>query len=61
MIMQPRPQLLGAHPVDAWGTGVLLDASERLGEIPAGQEQLPQARLGGVSIGAVRRRIAAAL
>ena len=24
---------LGTHPVDAWGTGVLLDASERLGEI----------------------------
>ena len=42
MVLQPRPQLLGAHPVDAWGTGVLLDASERLGEIPAGQELLPQ-------------------
>ena len=36
MVMQPRPQLLGAHSVNAWGTGVLLDASERLGEIPAG-------------------------
>src|SRR5262249_677721 len=42
VVMQPWPQLLGAHPVDAWGTGVLLDASERLGEIPAGHELLPQ-------------------
>ena len=59
--MKPWPQLLGAHPVDARGTGVLLDASERLGEIPAGQELLPQVtRVGGVSDGAVRRRIAAA-
>ena len=47
MVMQPRPQLLGAHPVDAWGTGFLLDASERLSEIPGGQELLPEARLGG--------------
>jgi hypothetical protein len=62
VVMQPRPQLLGAHPVDAWGTGVPLDASERLGEIPAGQEQLPQrTRLGGVSGSVTRRRIAAAL
>src|SRR5512132_1792301 len=62
MVMQPRPQLLGAHPVDAWGTCVLLDASERLGEIPAGQELLPQGtRLGGVSGGVIRRRIVAAL
>ena len=29
------------HPVDARGTGVLLDASERLREIPTGQELLP--------------------
>ena len=50
-----------AHPVDASGTGVLLDASERLGEIPAGQELLPQAPRGGVSGGAVRRRVVAAL
>ena len=56
MVFQPRPQLLGAHPVDAWGTGVLLDASERLGEIPAGQELLPQARLGGVRCGIAWRR-----
>ena len=56
VIFQPRPQLLGAHPVDAWGTGVLLDASERLGEILAGQELLPQARLGGVRCGIARRR-----
>jgi len=61
VVMQPRSQLLGAHPVDAWGTGVSLDASERLGEIPAGQEQLPQrTRFGGVSDGVIRRRIAAA-
>src|SRR5439155_18862395 len=46
----------GAHPVDAWGTGVLLDASERLSEIPAGHEQLPQARRGGVRSGVARRR-----
>ena len=56
MVFQPRPQLLGAHPVDASGTGVLLDASERLSEIPAGQELLPQARLGGVRSGVARRR-----
>jgi hypothetical protein len=61
VVFQPRPQLLGAHPVDARGTGVLLDASERLSEIPAGQELLPQARLGGVSGGVIRRRIVAAL
>ena len=56
VVFQPRPQLLGAHPVDARGTGVLLDASERLGEILAGQELLPQARLGGVRSGVTRRR-----
>jgi len=51
-----------AQPVDARGTGVPLDASERLGEILAGQALLPRrARLGGVSGGAVRRRVAAAL
>ena len=62
MVMQPRPQFLGAHPVDARGTGVLLDASERLGKVPAGQELRPQrTRLGGVSGGVIRRRIAAAL
>ena len=61
MVFQPRPQLLGAHPVDARGTGVLLDASERLSKILAGCELLPQARLGGVSGGVIRRRIVAAL
>src|SRR5215207_6074721 len=61
MVVQPRPQLLGAHPVDARGTGVLLDASERLGEVPAGQELLPQARLSGVRGGVARRRGWAAL
>jgi hypothetical protein len=35
VVSQPRPQLLGAHPIDASGTGVPLDASERLGEILA--------------------------
>src|SRR5215210_610948 len=61
MAVKPRPQLLGAHPVDARGTGVLLDASERQGEVLAGQESLPQARLGGVSGGVIRRRTVAAL
>ena len=56
VVFQPWPQFLGAHPVDAWGTGVLLDASERLSEIPAGQEQLPQARVGGVRCGIAGRR-----
>ena len=61
MGFQPRPQLLGAHPVDARGTGDALDTSERLSEIPAEEHHLPQARLGGVSAGHVRRRGAAAL
>ena len=56
MAVKPRTQLLSAHPVDAWGTGVLLNASERLSEILAGQELLPQARLGGVRCGIARRR-----
>ena len=42
--MQPRPQLLGAHPADARGTGVLLDASERLGQVPAGDIEGPPRR-----------------
>ena len=45
-----------AHPVDTWGTGVLLDASERLSEILTGQELLPQARLGGVRCRIAARR-----
>ena len=61
MTVKPWPQLLGAHPIDACGTGVLLDASERLGEIPAGQHKLPQIHPGGVSGGAIRRRVVAAL
>ena len=56
MVFQPRPQLLAAHPVDASGTGVTLDPSERRGEILAGHEQLPQASLGGVRSGVVWRR-----
>ena len=55
MVFQPRPQLLRAHPVDAWGTGFLLDVSERLSEILAGQELLPQACRGGVRCGIARR------
>jgi hypothetical protein len=58
---QPRPQLLAAHPVDARGTGVLLDASERLGEVLTGQEPLPRARLGRVRGSLARRRGWAAL
>src|ERR1700745_2372060 len=38
MLTKPRPKLLRTHPVDARGTGVLLDASERPGEIPTGEE-----------------------
>jgi len=61
MAVKPGPQFPTAHPVDASGTDVLLDASERLGEIPAGEHQLPQVRLGGVSDGVIRRRADAAL
>jgi len=61
MTVKPWPQLLGAHSVDARGTGFLLDASERLSEIPTGQTQLPQAHLGGVRSGIARRRRWAAL
>jgi len=56
VLHEPRPQLLRAHPIDASGTGVLLDTSERRREIPAGEETLPQARVGGVRRGHVRRR-----
>jgi hypothetical protein len=56
VVFQPRPELLGAHPVDARGTGVLLDTSERQDEVLAGHEPLPQARLGGVRSGVARRR-----
>ncbi|MGZ3472677.1 MAG: hypothetical protein ACXVA6_22180 [Isosphaeraceae bacterium] len=56
MVFQPRPQLLRAHPVDAWGTGLLLDAFQCLGEILAGQDLLPQACFGGVRSGIARRR-----
>jgi hypothetical protein len=61
MIFQPWPQLLGAHPVDASGTGVLLDAPERQGEVLAGEHLLPQTHSGGVSDGVIRRRAATAL
>jgi hypothetical protein len=60
MAIKPRPQFLGAHPIDASGTGVLLDASERRGKIPARGELFPQAHRGGVSDGPVRRRAVAA-
>ena len=56
MVFQPRPQLLRAHSVDAWGTGFLLDAFQCLGEILAGHDLLPQAHLGGVRSGIARRR-----
>ena len=61
MVFQPRPQLLGAHPVDASGTGVTLDPSERLGEVLPGQELLPETRRCGVRCGVTRRRMVAAL
>ena len=61
MVFQPRPQLLGAHPVDASGTGVSLDPSERLGEILAGQKLLPETRLCRDERGVIRRRRVAAL
>ena len=61
MLLQPWPQLTGRHAVDASGTGVALDASERQGEVLAGEDLVPQARLGGVSGGVIRRRAAAAL
>jgi hypothetical protein len=62
MVLQPRPQLLRAHPVDARSTGVLLDTSARLGQVPVRESNLPQAlNLSAVSIGTVRRRIVAAL
>jgi hypothetical protein len=54
MAMELRPQLRGTPPVDARGTGVLLDPSERLGEILAGQEPPPEGRLGGVRGGVVQ-------
>ena len=56
MAVKPWPQLLGAHSVDARGTGFLLDARERLGEILAGHQLLPQACFGGVRCGVARRR-----
>jgi hypothetical protein len=61
VLHKPRPQLTGRHPVDASGTGVTLDASERQGQVLAGQDLLPQTRLGGVSGGVIRRRAVAAL
>jgi hypothetical protein len=56
MVSQPRPKVLGAHPVDASGTGLLLDTSERLSEILTGQELLPETHLGGLRHGVTRRR-----
>lgn len=61
VLFELRPQLAGRHSVDASGTGVALDASERQGEILARHDLLPQAQLGGVSDGVIRRRAAAAL
>jgi hypothetical protein len=59
--VKPGPQLRRRHPVDARGTGVLLDASERPSEVVAGEERLPQTRPGGVRRGLIRRREAAPL
>ena len=61
MVSQPRPELLGAHPVDASSTGVTLDTSKRQEEVLTGQELLPQAHHGGVSGGVTQRRVDAAL
>ena len=61
MLVQPWPQRVGVHPVDARGTGVSLDPSQRPGEVLAGEKVLPEARLGGVRHGLVRRREAAPL
>ena len=61
MVSQPRPELLGAHPVDASSTGVTLDTSKRQEEVLTGQELLPQAHPGGVSGGVIQRRVDAAL
>jgi hypothetical protein len=56
LLAEPRPQLVRAHPVDACGTGVLLDESERRRESLTGEESLPQTRVGGVRRGLIRRR-----
>jgi hypothetical protein len=61
MVLQPWPQFLCTHPVDASSTGVTLDTSERQGKILTGQELLPQTHHGGVSGGVTRRRVDAAL
>jgi hypothetical protein len=61
--MQPGAKLGGLHPVDAGGTGVLLDASERRRQVAPGENFLPEVAClgGGVRFRLVRRREAAAL
>jgi hypothetical protein len=49
MAVKPGAQLIGAHSVGARGTGVLLDAPERLGGGSHGRGTAPQARPSGVS------------
>ena len=61
VLFQPRPQLTSRHRVDASGTGVALNTSERRHEVLAGEDLLPQARSSGVSDGVVGRRAVAAL
>jgi len=60
VLFEPWPQLADRHAVDARGTGVALDASERQGKVLTGHDLLPQTCLGGVSGGVIRRRAVAA-
>ena len=39
MVVEPGAKLLGLHPIDAGGTGILLDASERRREVLAGRSK----------------------
>jgi hypothetical protein len=56
LLLEPSPNPPGRHPVDARGTGVLLDTSQRPHEAVTGEKHLPQTRLRGVRRGLVRRR-----
>src|SRR4029453_3149126 len=60
--MKPWLELVGPHPVDARGTGVLLDPPERRRQVLAGEELLPEPPGGdGVRRGLAGRREAALL
>lgn len=62
MVMQPGAKLFGLHALDAAGTGVTLDASERRRQVSSGEEPLPEVLcVGGVRLGLARRREAALL